>query len=231
MQATKATCPSCGGPVDVYARAVARRVTCQRCESLLEVRGDALVYVGSLEKQILWKGEFPIGSTATFEGVLYTLVGYVFRDTQLSPNTAGSDGAKRYWYEYMLYDPAAGVRWLVNVPRRRRSIWWWDGLIYRWYFMESLSPGEVIPVTDVTVSYKGSTFRRHDWCEGEVRGLLGELDRRVRFPQRFDSIYYTRSTEMIAFEQTGSEMSWQFGRLVPGSAVKLAFDPRTAVTG
>src|SRR5689334_14551054 len=130
---TKATCPSCGGPIDVYAAAVSRRVTCQRCESLLEIRGDALVRVDSLEKQLLWKGAFPIGSTATIDGVEYTLVGYVFRATRITSS------ATRYWYEYTLYNPGAGVRWLVNAPRRRHSIWWWDGLIFRWYLLEPLS--------------------------------------------------------------------------------------------
>jgi hypothetical protein len=227
MQAMTATCPSCGGSVGVYAPAVSLRVTCQHCASLLGIRGDTLVYADSLAKQILWKGSFPIGSTATIEGVVYTLVGYVFRDTQVTPNTTRGDGAKGYWYEYMLYNPTAGVRWLANVPRRRRNFWWWDGMIFRWYFLEPLSAGAAVPVTSTTVSYKGSTFRRRDWCEARVRGLEGEFDRRVTVGQRSDSIYYMREAEMVAFEQTNGELSWQFGRAVPGKAVERAFDPKT----
>jgi hypothetical protein len=208
--------------VALRAPGVTRRVVCEHCKALLDVTGDAPVVVSSLAKQPLWKDPFPIGATATIDRLPYMLVGCVQREAWLTQNP---DGARRYWSEYVLYNPAAGIRSLVNVPRRRRSFWWWDGLLFRWYFLEPLPSSAVQPLSPKSVSYGGTVFRRHDYCEPTVKALSGEIPESLTVGQRSESTYYTHATELVAFEQTKSAASWYFGRLVPEIAVKLAFDP------
>jgi hypothetical protein len=225
-EATAARCPSCGGPVDVRAPAVSRRVTCRSCGSLLAVGRDGLAYVDTLEKQLLWKEDFPIGSEATIGGVTYTLVGYMHCDAQTR-----RPEVTRNWFEYLLYSPQVGHRRILCVPRSRSSVWWWNAIIHRWVFLEPLPPGDIQFPADRTrageIGYKGSTFRKRDYCRARVRGLLGEFHWNVRVGEHHESAYYTRSTEMLAMEQTGDRISWYLGRTVPKEALNRAFDPQS----
>ena len=100
-------CPKCGGKLELRVPDRTLRVTCPYCDSILDVGegGGKLAVIGALtEKPVL---DLPLGSHVALEGHAQTVIGFVQR-------SAFIDDTWYRFFEYLLWAPGLGYRWLVS---------------------------------------------------------------------------------------------------------------------
>src|SRR5262249_56898748 len=137
----------------------AQGVVGPNCGGLLETAGNRLEWLQTLKPPPV-APLIPLGSTGAFEGATYTVLGFVERSVT-------SEGERYPWHEYLLYEPRAGFRWLVESSGH-------------WSFVRPLAPGELTAAREArVVSLHGKTFRRFQGGLTVVDHVLGEFYWRV----------------------------------------------------
>jgi Zn finger protein HypA/HybF involved in hydrogenase expression len=215
-------CPQCGGGLELRAPDSAERVTCPNCNSLLDVNQGKLKYLKSL-----LPGQFapviPIGAMGTFEGGQQLMViGFVARSVLI-------DGTRYFWFEYLLYHPQVGFRWLVHSDNH-------------WNFVETVPPGEVGEFVK-TAQFGGKNFKIFQDAEARVEYVAGEFYWKVEVEERVRAVDYVAPPLMLSKEvsttyvRTGGssdnpelvatgEINWSLGKYVPVKEVEKAFNVR-----
>ena len=131
---------------------------------MLDCEGP-LAVLETLSDQPKLPGDIPLGAKGTFDGVTYTLIGRLRRETYY-------EGSVFFWDEYLLYEPAVGFRWLVESNGH-------------WSFVTTLPPGAVEIGYD-KVAYGGRDFRLYDTATAEVAEVWGEMYWRVHVGEKAD---------------------------------------------
>jgi hypothetical protein len=99
------SCPQCGGPLEVRAPDLTQRIACPYCGSLLDATRDLAVLAALSQPPI--EALIPLGSKGRLHGVEWTVIGLMERSVTV-------EGERYPWREYLLYEPRAGFRWLVE---------------------------------------------------------------------------------------------------------------------
>lgn len=194
-------CPNCGGAVELRAPDRAMRVVCGYCSTLLDCEGP-LAILETLSAQPKMPADIPLGAKGTFDGITYTLIGRLRRETY-------DDGSVYFWEEYLLYEPAVGFRWLVESNGH-------------WSFVTTLPPGAVEIGYD-KVAYGGRDFRLYDMATAEVAGVWGEMYWRVTVGEKADTADYIAPPAMLSKETTADEVNWSVGLYLTPAQVRAAF--------
>ena len=170
-------CTQCGGPLEIRAPDQTQRIACPWCGSLLDATRD-LAILAALDKPP-FRPLIPIGSKGRLHGVEWTVIGVMERSVTVE--------AVRYpWKEYLLYEPRAGFRWLVEARRH-------------WSFVEPLNPGDV----DTSgPRYKGVRFSHFQSGDARVDSVLGEFYWAVAQGERVMAEDYVKPPRMLSREQT-----------------------------
>jgi hypothetical protein len=170
-------CTQCGGPLEIRAPDQTQRIACPWCGSLLDATRD-LAILAALDKPP-FRPLIPIGSKGRLHGVEWTVIGVMERSVTVE--------AVRYpWKEYLLYEPRAGFRWLVEAKRH-------------WSFVEPLNP------RDVDTSgprYKGERFSHFQSGDARVDSVLGEFYWAVAQGERVMTEDYVKPPRMLSREET-----------------------------
>ncbi len=201
VAAAQLQCPQCGGPLELRAPDIAERVTCPNCGSLLDVNRGQLRYLKTLEF-VGYKPDIPLGAEAEFEGVKFTVIGFMTRSVEF-------DGVRYFWSEYLLYNPAAGFRWLVNS----------DG---HWNFVRTVPPGEVTE-DDKRAQHGGKSFKKFQDAPARVEYVAGEFYWKVEAGETVRAVDYVKAPLMLSKEATAGEINWSLGAYVPRKEVEEKF--------
>jgi hypothetical protein len=201
VAAAQLQCPQCGGPLELRAPDVAERVTCPNCGSLLDINRGQLKYLKTLQL-VGFKPEIPLGAVAEFEGQKLTVIGFMTRSVEF-------EGVRYHWSEYLLYNPSAGFRWLVNS----------DG---HWSYVRSVPPGEVAE-DDKRASYGGKSFKKFQDASARVEYVSGEFYWKVEAGETVRAVDYVRAPDMLSKEATRGEVNWSLGTYVPVKEVEKKF--------
>jgi hypothetical protein len=218
VAAAQLQCPQCGGPLELRAPDIAERVTCPNCGSLLDVNKGRLQYLKTL-KFVGYKPEIALGSVAEFEGQQLTAIGFMTRSVEF-------EGTRYFWQEYLLYNPAAGFRWLVQS----------DG---HWSYVVTVPPGEVAEVGNYA-QYQGTKFKKFQEAVARVEYVAGEFYWKVTAGERVLAVDYVKAPRMLSKEVSGKfskgddaramqaeEINWSLGTYVPVREVKEKFKLET----
>ena len=202
-------CPNCGGPLSLTAPDKSERVTCPNCDSLLDVNQGNLTYLKALTpppSEPVFVA--PIGAEGVFpDGAKYKIIGAMQRSVTI-------EGETYYWYEYLLYNPSQGFRWLVHSDNH-------------WNFVESVNPADVenpqFYGKGAVVKYKGKAFKIFQNAVARVEYVKGEFYWRVEQGEQVQAVDYVAPPQMLSLEMTANEMNWSLGTYMPNEQVEKIF--------
>jgi hypothetical protein len=194
------SCPNCGGPLEIHAPDRTERVACPWCGSLLDAKRDLAVL--SALSAVPVQPLIPLGSKGTFDGIEWTLIGFMERSVTI-------EGVRYPWHEYLLYEPRHGFRWLVESSGH-------------WSFVEAANPGDVTGGGQRR-TYEGRTYKHFQSAIARVDAVLGEFYWAVAGGDEVETADYVSPPHMLSLEQTGEEINWSHGTYRTGREVWEAF--------
>jgi len=97
-------CTNCGAPLQIYGGGRVTTITCQYCNSVLDLANHykVLAQFNSKHRPLV---PFTLGMTGKVKGVEWTIIGWVAYKTVDSPIER--------WSEFFLYSPLYGYGWLI----------------------------------------------------------------------------------------------------------------------
>jgi hypothetical protein len=194
-------CPKCGGPLELHAPDAAQRVGCPYCGALLDVAKGNLRYLSTQGRSRI-APLIPLGTTGTFAGTAYTVIGFLVRSIT-------EEGVVYRWQEYLLYNPSAGFRWLVDSDDH-------------WNFVSPVSPGEVDDhVQDA--NYEGKRFRLFGSGLATVRYVLGEFYWKIEVGEEVQTRDLIHPPEALSVETNQGEQNVSLGVYVRPDEIEKAF--------
>jgi hypothetical protein len=206
-------CPNCGGPLELRAPDKTERVTCPSCNSLLDVNQGQFQFLKSLQ-QPNFQPVIPIGTTGEIPEGKMTVIGAMCRSVTI-------EGTKYYWFEYLLYNPQIGFRWLVHSDNH-------------WNYVQAVPPGEVIE-SDKSVVFQGKSYRIFQDAQAVVEAVLGEFYWKVEAGETVRGLDYVAPPYMLSKEvsttyvdengkkrKTG-EINWSSGTYISVPQIEKAF--------
>jgi len=215
--AAQLSCPQCAGALELRAPDQSERVTCPYCNSLLDINQGRLSYLKTLEP----KGHppsIPLGSAAEFEGHVLTVIGYMVRSVEY-------EGVRYFWQEYLLYNPQAGFRWLVES----------DG---HWSYVVTVPPADVMQGDEKRVAYGGRPFKIFQDAQARVEYVGGEFYWKVSVGEQVRATDFVAPPQMLSREVSGGqggarkkggalhaeEINWSLGTYLPYREVGRKFN-------
>ncbi len=213
VASSRLACPSCDGSIELRAPEHTLRLACPYCDALLDGSSGTFAVLTRLAAAARQQPPIALGRTATFDGVTYTLIGYVRRHALFEHERFPFD-------EYLLYEPAVGFRWLVES----------DG---HWSFVTTLPPGAVNgPSAAAAVGYGGRWFRVFQRCPLEVASVWGELYWKVAIGETVYGHDFIAPPAMLSCEEGPDEVNWSLSIYKTPAEVARAFDlPRKDLPG
>jgi hypothetical protein len=213
--AAQVSCPNCAGPLELRAPDKTERVTCPNCNSLLDVNQGRLQFLKALAKP-WFQPVIPLGTTGEVPEGKMTLIGAMARSVTI-------EGTTYFWFEYLLYNPQIGFRWLVNSDDH-------------WNYVRAVPPGEVNE-SDKSVSYQGKNYRIFQDAQCNVECVLGEFYWKVEAGEKVRGVDYVAPPYMLSKEvstvyvtddagkqrRSTGEINWSLGTYVPVPQIEKSF--------
>lgn len=195
-------CPNCGGGIELRAPDAAMRVTCGRCDSLLDCARGTELFLLQAARPPETAPRLPLGETGTLFGKELTVLGYLVRSVTV-------DGVRYPWEEYLLHSREIGYRWLVDANGH-------------WTYVEPINAGEVVEMGR-SVRFESESFRHFTSGAARVDGLRGEFYWKVQVGEIVATADYVKPPNMISKERAADEITWSKGTYVDPGTVRRAF--------
>ena len=213
--AAQVSCPHCGGPLELRAPDKTERVTCPNCNSLLDVNQGKLQFLKALEKP-WFQPVIPLGTTGDVPEGKMTVIGAMARSVTI-------EGTTYFWFEYLLYNPQIGFRWLVHSDNH-------------WNYVRAVPPGEVND-SDKSATYQGKNYRIFQDAQCNVEVVLGEFYWKVETGEKVRGMDYIAPPYMLSKEvstvyvadadgkrkRTTGEINWSLGTYITVPQIEKAF--------
>src|SRR5581483_934319 len=100
-------CPNCGGPVELRGFGHALTVVCQQCLTVLDATTPELKILQHVQEKYRVNPTIPLGQRGKFNNVPWQVIGFQVR-------TVYDEGTPYSWYEYLLFNPYKGFRYLTE---------------------------------------------------------------------------------------------------------------------
>jgi hypothetical protein len=194
-------CPQCGGSLELHAPDAAQRIACPYCGALSDVEKGNLRYLSTLKRSRI-EPLIPMGTTGTFAGTSYTVIGFLVRSVT-------EEGVVYRWQEYLLYNPSAGFRWLVHSDDH-------------WNFVTPVPPGDVDDRQHFAF-YGGKAFRLFQTGLATVRHVIGEFYWKVEVGEEVQTRDLINPPEALSIETGQGEQNISLGVYVPPAEIEKAF--------
>ncbi|MFO0796258.1 MAG: DUF4178 domain-containing protein [Gemmataceae bacterium] len=205
VAARRASCPNCGGPLELRAPDKTERVGCPYCGSLLDATAGDLAVLNAL-KEPPFTLRIPLGAAGTIGGKERTVIGAFRRSVTV-------EGKDYFWTEYLLYHPRDGFEWLING----------DG---HWTHAAPLPPGAVTEGSH-SATTNGRWFRKFQAGVATVRGVIGECYWKVTVGETATTADFIRPPELLSLERAtygaAAEINWSLGTYLTPAEVQSAF--------
>jgi len=195
-------CPSCGAGVELQVPDRAMRVTCGRCEALLDCEKGSELFLLQSAKAPSTAPRLPLGSRGDLFGDDYLVLGHLVRSVTV-------DGVRYPWEEYLLHSRTVGYRWLVEANGH-------------WTFVEPISAGDVIESAR-TARYAEQSHRHFTSGIATVEALRGEFYWKVSVGETVTTADYVRPPHVISKERSQDEVNWSRGTYIPAQQIADVF--------
>jgi len=199
-------CPNCGAGIELKAPDAAMRVTCGRCDALLDCTRGSELFLLQAAQPPATPPRLPLGESGRLLGRDYTVLGHLVRSVTV-------DGVRYPWEEYLLHAREVGYRWLVDANGH-------------WTFVEPVNAGEVIE-TGRSVRYQRQSFRHFTSGAARVDGLRGEFYWKVQVGELVATADYVQPPFVLSKERAADEVTWSKGVYVEPEIVRSAFSVKT----
>lgn len=198
-------CPNCGAGVELQVPDRALRVTCGRCDSLLDCSKGTELFLMQSARPPPSPAKVALGSTGELQGQRYVVLGHLIRSVTV-------EGVRYAWEEYLLHSPSVGYRWLVDANGH-------------WTFVEPLNAGEVVEMAKA-VRLGRESYRHFTSGAARVDALRGEFYWKVQVGETVTTADYVRPPHVISKERSLDEINWSRGTYVAPETVRGAFRVR-----
>lgn len=201
-------CPACGASVRFVSQ-LATQVTCRQCKSELSAKPEGLVTDVRRADASQRPTALALGDQGSFDGETYTVIGVLARR---------AEGDDTEWYEYLLWAPKPGFRWLVDVSGA-------------WQWVEVLN---VLPDEHGGGARVGDErFLKREAYDTETTWVAGSFNWRPRVGDRAHVTEYERraggARTVLSREATDDEVTWSRAVELPAARWAKAFGkPATA---
>lgn len=201
------TCPNCGGTVELRGFGASLNAVCGSCLSVLDAQSEHSIMI--LQK---FSGKMqqinpliPLGTRGTLRGQAWDMIGWQRR-------AIVADGQTYAWFEYLLFHPYRGYRYLTE----------YDG---HWNLISPVAalPVETTVMASRTVKYGGRTYKHFQNAVARTTFVMGEFPYQVRVGETVTTDDFCAPPFGLSCETTKDEQTWSLGEYIDGSEIWRAF--------
>jgi hypothetical protein len=195
-------CPNCGAAIELRSFTNALSVVCQSCLSVLDARDPNLQVLQEAQSKERIVPDIPLGTRGTFADGTFEVIGFQERTTY-------EEGLAYSWFEYLLFNPYKGFRYLT---------------VFRghWNFVRTLNTlPSVSGARNVRVG--DTTFKMYSNSMAETSFVLGEFPWMVKVGEQVQVTDYVAPPKVLSAETTPEEIVWSMGDYMTGDEVWKAF--------
>lgn len=189
-------CAGCGNAVSLRNPA-SLLVACSSCGMANNVSAGGKLLVAYSQTTAKLHLNIPLGSTGSLGGHSYEVIGFL----RLS-------GGGDLWDEYLLYNPAKGIRWLVCAQGH-------------WTFVQ---PANAPSVVNGDISYKNKSYKHFATYTANVVSVLGEFYWQVKRGDTTRCSDFICPPYIMTSEKTAKEIVWSQGTYLSGAEIASAFN-------
>jgi len=197
-------CPNCGAPVVVRGFGHTLNVACEHCLAVLDAKDEGVRILQTAQQRERIQPRIPLGARGALRGEVWQAIGFQERTIQV-------DGIPYSWYEYLLFNPYAGFRYLTEYQGH-------------WNFVRTVNAlPEERPGKQPAAVYAGQKFRHFQSAVASTTYIIGEFPWQVRLGDVATVDDYVDPPRMLSKETAGGEFTWSIGEYVSGDEVWKAF--------
>ncbi|MEZ0299941.1 MAG: DUF4178 domain-containing protein [Candidatus Methylacidiphilales bacterium] len=208
--ASSFSCPNCGAGVTVRAEGQSLSVVCSHCASVIDSADPNHRILSKAKARQKYAPLIPLGTRGKLFGSTWEVIGFMRR----------TDGTGVYpWFEYLLFNPWRGFRWLVNSNGH-------------WSFV-SMTKGRPHPVglpdnpmgahASEHIELEGIEYKRFLTGQAVVSYVYGEFYWQVSTKDRVSVADFISPPKMLSMEKDNDEIVWSVGEYVEPEVVEEAF--------
>ena len=198
-------CTNCGAPLTIRSGANALTVVCIQCCSVLDAKDPALGVLQTFQARERIQPKIPLGKRGKLDGFEWEAIGFQER-------TITVEGIPYSWYEYLLFNPYKGYRYLSE---------------YRghWNLGRTLRSLPIAATTGRKPSARvgTETFVHFQTAVAQTTYVMGEFPWRVKVGETVETADYIAPPGMLSAETTSDEVVWSLAKYTPGAEIWQAF--------
>ena len=210
-KATGLNCPQCGSAIEIRTFSNAVNVICQSCHAVLDASDPKLKILQAAKQKMIVNPLIPLGTRGVWQGKTREVVGFQRR-------TINADGVDYHWFEYLLYNPFAGYRYLTEYNGH-----WCDVTVCHAIPADAGSSG-----AKPQMRMGDITYTHFQTANAHTTFILGEFPWQVRMGDTAQACDYISPPLMLSSETTPDETTWSEGEYVNGSEIWQAFKLKDA---
>ncbi len=202
------SCPSCGGLIELRAMQHTRTAVCVNCCSILDATAPSLKVLSKFDGKLRVMPLIPLGTRGKLHGAAWEVIGFQQR-------TIYVDGVAYSWYEYLLFNPYRGFRYLT----------YYNG---HWNDVETIRSLPLFTTASGhrAAQFGGKTYRHFQAAEAHTTFVMGEFPWAVRVGETAKCDDYIDPPFMLSSETSSGEVNWSHGTYLDGRLVWEAFQLR-----
>jgi hypothetical protein len=193
--------------VRTFANAV--NIVCPSCASILDAKDPRFQIIQQAASKERLTPLLPLGARGKWKGKQYEVVGFQRR-------TINVDGIDYHWFEYLLFNPYAGYRYLTEYNGH-----WNDVMVCK-----ALPDNAGHWGAKRQMTYQGRTFKHFQEANARTTYIAGEFPWQVRMNDAAKTNDFVAPPFILSSETTSGETTWSLGEYTSGKEIVKAFNPR-----